>query len=320
MVSETKSGTELRESADLKLLQTSRGAAADVESGVRVRPMNDADLELVRELRSKVSWSGDPRAFDLLRGMRDARWTVAEAPDGTLAGMVGAVPLGDIGILCHLAVRGGYRRSGIGARLTAWAVAYLRSRGASLIRLYSTRQAEKIYRAAGFKPTAPRTVYRLGEKFRELRAQQGACLIEPLSQSGLPEVYGVDRWSYGADRSALILAALSLHSGQGLVARDRGGGIKGYLVRSATPDAVHVGPFIAETPGVARLLITRCLNSCDTPVEVTITGPKYAPAHRLFEELGFEGREDRLRMELGKTLSPRRKGLEHYGTTPFLAT
>ena len=48
-------------------------------SGVRMRPMDDVDLERVRELRSVVSWDADPRAFDLLRGMREARWAVAEA-------------------------------------------------------------------------------------------------------------------------------------------------------------------------------------------------------------------------------------------------
>ena len=74
-------------------------------SGVRMRPMGDVDLERVRELRSEVRWAADPRAFDLLRGMREARWAVAEASDGALAGMVGAVPLGRIGVLCHHAVR-----------------------------------------------------------------------------------------------------------------------------------------------------------------------------------------------------------------------
>src|SRR5215216_6167158 len=89
--------------------------------------MDDADLERILELRSIVRWSADPRAFDLLRGVRDARWAVAEAPDGELAGMVGAVPLGDIGVLCHLAVHDGYRGLGLGALLSTGAEAYLRA-------------------------------------------------------------------------------------------------------------------------------------------------------------------------------------------------
>src|SRR3712207_3003027 len=56
-------------------------------SGVRIRRMGDLDLRRILELRSVVRWAADPDAFDLLRGMRDARWAVAEAPDGTLAGM-----------------------------------------------------------------------------------------------------------------------------------------------------------------------------------------------------------------------------------------
>jgi hypothetical protein len=38
----------------------------------------------------------------------------------------------------------------------------------------------------------------------------------------------------------------------------------------------------------------------------------------VLREFGFVGYRDRLRMELGET--PRTKGLEVYGTTPYLAT
>ena len=128
--------------------------------------MNEADLQRILELRSVVRWSADPRAFDLLRGVRDARWAVAETPDGALAGMVGAVPLGAVGILCHLAVHEGRRGSGLGALLSSWAVAYLRSRGAKTVRLYTTRKAEGLYRSLGFRGVTPRTVYRLEEVSR----------------------------------------------------------------------------------------------------------------------------------------------------------
>jgi GNAT superfamily N-acetyltransferase len=292
-------------------------------SGVRIRPMDDVDLGRIVELRSAVRWAADPRAFDLLRGMREARWAVAEAPAGALAGMVGAVPLGRIGILCHLAVRDDYRKIGLGARLSSWAVLYLRSRGAEVVRLYSTRQAEGLYHSLGFRPGAPRTVYRLEEAPRRVRAREEADghRVEALSFGDLPELYGVDLWSYGADRSALILSTLRLHPGGGLIARDSSGRIKGYLVRSSYGGATRVGPFVASTPGVARLLLARALRaSGGSPVEVTVPGPAGSPAHDLLREFGFRGREDRLRMELGEESSVRLAGLEHYGTTPYLAT
>ena len=286
-------------------------------SGVRIRPMDDVDLGRIVELRSAVRWAADPRAFDLLRGMREARWAVAEAPDGSLAGMVGAVPFGRIGILCHLAVREDYRQIGLGYMLSSWAVLYLRSRGAEVVRLYSTRQAEGLYLTLGFRPTAPRTVYRLEETTRRVREEADGHRVETLSFGDLPELYGLDRWSYGADRSPLIFAALRLHPGGGLVARDTSGRIKGYLVRSGSGGTTRVGPFVASTPGVARLLLTRALRAGGAPVEITVPGPAGSPAHDLLHEFGFRGREDRLRMELGGALQT---GLEHYGTTPYLAT
>lgn len=289
--------------------------------GVSIRPVNGADLGHIQELRSVVSWSADPRAFDLLRGMRDARWTVAETRDGGLVGMIGAVPLGGVGIICHLAVHDGYRGLGIGARLTSWAIAYLRSRGTGLIRLHSTRQAEGIYRSAGFVPKTVRTVYRLEDTVWKPRVYSGGHDVGTLTTRDLPEVYGLDLWSCGADRSALILATLRLHPGRSLVVRDSGRRIKGYLVRSSTPRAVRIGPFLAENLDVARLLMDRALESCTAPVEVTVTTPGGTAAHRLFEEFGFTGREDRMQMELGEIpVAYRGGGLEHYGTTPYLAT
>jgi GNAT superfamily N-acetyltransferase len=295
----------------------------ETDSGVRVRQMDDADLERILELRSIVRWSADPRAFDLLRGVRDARWAVAEAPDGELAGMVGAVPLGDIGVLCHLAVHDGYRGFGLGALLSSWAVAYLRSRGAKTLRFYSTRLAEGLYRSLGFEEVTPRTIYRLEEGPWRLRItdQVDGHRVETLTFGDLPELYGVDRWSYGADRSALLFATLRLHPGRGLIVRDSTGRIKGYLIRSVRGLATRIGPFLASTPDVARLLLARALSATGgTPVQVTVPGPAGCHAHSLLQEFGFEGTEDRMRLELGEKTATCRTGLAHYGTTPYLAT
>ena len=73
-------------------------------SGTRIRPMLRADLERIVDLRKISHHSSDPRGFGLMRGIRGARWAVAETPKGRLTGMVGAVPLGETGVLCHLAV------------------------------------------------------------------------------------------------------------------------------------------------------------------------------------------------------------------------
>jgi ribosomal protein S18 acetylase RimI-like enzyme len=295
----------------------------ETSAGFRVRQMNDADLERILKLRSVVRWSADPRAFALLRGVRGARWAVAETPDEVLAGMVGAVPLGYVGILCHLAVHDGYRGFSLGALLSSWAVAYLKSRGAETIRLYSTQKAEGLYRSLGFGEVAPRTVYRLEEGPRQIRVprQVDGHRVETLTFGDLPELYGVDQWSYGANRSALILATLRLHPGRGLIARDATGRMKGYLIRSSIGRATRIGPFLASTPNVARLLLATALSTTGgAPAQVTAPGPIDRRAHSLMQEFGFQGTQDRMRMEMGEAKSTRRDGLVHYGTTTYLAT
>jgi ribosomal protein S18 acetylase RimI-like enzyme len=296
-----------------------RNGRGKARSGVGVRPMNEADLERILELRTVVRWAADPRAFDLLRGVRDARWAVAEAPDGGLVGMVGAVPLGEIGVICHLAVREDHRNLGLGRRLSVWAVAYLRSRGARTVRLYATRQAEKLYGALGFRVRAPRTVYRLEEASVGTRRGANGYLIGALLLGDLPELYGVDRWAYGADRSSLIFAILRLHPGRGLVVRDTSGVMKGYAIQSSTGRANRIGPFVAADEDVARLLLSNALAA--GPTEVVVPGPAWSPAHGVLAEFGFVGREDRLRMEFGDgSRDDSGDGLTHYGATPYLAT
>lgn len=305
------------------MFTTTKKVAQIGEDNVRVRQMDDADLGRILELRSVVNWSADPRAFDLLRGVAGARWAVAETAGRSLVGMVGAVPLGPAGIVCHLAVHDDYRGYGLGAGLSSWAISYLKSRGAVTIRLYATRRAESLYRSLGFLAAGARIIYRLEEAPRRspLAGETRGHRVRTLAFGDLPELYGVDWWSYGADRSPLISATLRLHPGRSLVARDRSGLISGYLIRSDGPDAIRLGPFAAASVDVARLLLSCALRETDTsPVRIVAPGPETSPARALLREFGFAGCRDRLRMELGDGGLGPSSGLVHYGTTPYLAT
>ncbi len=297
--------------------------------GILIRTISEPDLGCILELRKTVRWSADPRAFGLLREMREARWAIAE--DGlAVVGMVGAVPLGEVGILCHLAVRHDYRRLGLGSALSSWSVSYLRSRGAKVVRLDSTHEAKSLYESLGFGPVSRRSVYRLEGGILAARLR-GSCSVDertartrglrvtPLLVSDLPELYGVDRWSFGGDRSALIRATLHLHPGWGLIARDASGRLNGFLVRSAYESTVRIGPLMSSSPDAARILLAHALQiDGGRSVEVSVPGPDESPAHGVLREFGFVGWRDRLRMELGE--APRPNGLEAYGTTAYLAT
>lgn len=320
------------------------------EARIRVGAMSDTDLERVRELRRAVGWTADPLAFDLLRGVRDARWAVADVYGGTrmnpargeLAGMVGVVPLGRIGMVFHLAVREELRGMGVGRMLSSWAVAYLRSRGVGTIRLYSTLDAEGLYEGMGFVPVGRRAVYRLeagGVAGIAEAAEGGEYAVSPLRFGEVPELCGADYWAYGGDRSALILATLRLHNGRGWLARDATGRIKGYLISSRSDTTVRFGPLAAESPTVARLLLATAIRGHgregrDGTVSAALTVPAQAgatelSAHALLEGIGFTGRPDRVCMELHTgtdgsastgVSGPSVGGLTLHGTTPYLAT
>ena len=285
------------------------------EPGIRIRPMAAADLERVSELRRSVRWCTSPGAFDLvLRSIPSARWAVAEARGGLVVGMVGAVPLGQVGLLCHLAVHPTHRGRGLGTRLSRWATSYLRSRGAGVVRLESTREAEGLYEALGFRAVGRRVLYRLEAKPRALYPPGRGHRVVLLRPGDLAELYDVDRRSYGGDRSALLAAIVERRHGSGLVARDAEGSMTGFLLRSGT----LLGPWTASTPEAARALLV-CELARGTWDSTEVMAPGGGPSHRLLAELGFIGIPDRLRMELGAP--PRADGgLEAYGLSPYLIT
>ena len=252
-----------------------------------------------------ISCAGCARPGGLWRTLRTAPW-----PGWSARCRSGG------SVLCHLAVRDDHRNMGPW-RLSAWAVAYLRSQGAG----GNTTLLDPAGRgctALGFRPCAPRTVYRLDEATRTGGGEDvDGHSVGTLSFGDLPELYGLDHWSYGADRSALIFATLRLHPGEGLIARDSSGRIKGYLLRSYSGRVDRIGPFVASTPDVARLLLAAALRSRGgSPVEVTVPGVAESPAHELFREFGFRDAVIACRWS-----SARRAGfrMDHYGTTPYLA-
>ena len=285
------------------------------EPDIRIRPMAAADLERVSELRRSVRWCTSPGAFELvLRNIPSARWAVAEAQGGFVVGMVGAVPLGQVGLLCHLAVHPTHRGRGLGTRLSRWATSYLRSRGAKVVRLESTREAEGLYEALGFRAVGRRVLYRLEAKPRALYPPGREHRVLPLTPGYLAELYDVDRRSYGGDRSALLAAIVEGRHGSGLVARGAEGSMTGFLLRSGT----LLGPWTASTPEAARALLVREL-ARGIWDSTEVMAPGGGPSHRLLGELGFIGVPDRLRMELGGP--PRADGgLEAYGLSPYLIT
>ena len=276
--------------------------------------MTAADLARISELRRSVRWCTSPGAFDLvLRSIPSARWAVAEARGGLVVGMVGAVPLGEVGVLCHLAVHPAHRGQGLGTRLSRWAMSYLRSRGAEVIRLDSTREAESLYESLGFRAVGRRVLYRLKTKPRAFSQPGQKHMVVPLTPGDLTDLYEADRRSFGGERSALVAAIVERHPGCGLVAREAKGGMAGFLLRSGT----RLGPWTASTPEAARALATHEL-ARGRPGKLEVLAPGGGPSHELLAGLGFVGVPDRLRMQLGTP--PRADGLETYGLSPYLIT
>jgi GNAT superfamily N-acetyltransferase len=132
-------------------------------------------------------WSDDHwrRAFDA------AVWVVAKDDKDQIIGLASSVRDGATPYIQAVWVRPGFRRHGVGRRLTEWLVEHERSQGCDEIRLWVIKgndDARRVYEALGFKPTdhEQRIKRRLLE-FRRKRYEAEFSLYPELSTAS-PEV------------------------------------------------------------------------------------------------------------------------------------
>lgn len=228
--------------------------------------------------------------------------------------MVGAIPLGEVGVLCHLAVRDECRGGGIGRDLSLWATAYLRSRGVKTVRLYSTDSAFGLYRSLGFEVVGRRFIYR--SQGGSAVSQGAGSEVREMRMGDLAEVIGLDHWWCGFDRSAVIKATLARNPGSGLIVRNASLAMTGYATISPLRGVWRLGPLMAADESAARNLIAAARQRTAGMLEAACNSAPVHPAHALYEEFGFAAAPDRVMMELGAGIKPADSS---YATTSYLA-
>lgn len=139
------------------------------EVDVSIRQAEERDTRAVAELLA--AW-GHPLSYDEVRAKirafaegRDHQFLVAET-DGAVVGFAAINTAlscgrpGRIGVISGMAVAPSHQRRGIGKCLAQSAEAWLRSRGASLVRVTSashrTETAHPFYAALGYRQTGVR--------------------------------------------------------------------------------------------------------------------------------------------------------------------
>jgi ribosomal-protein-alanine N-acetyltransferase len=133
-------------------------------SDIAVRRMTLGDLEPVAAIEEATfahPWTRQDYTDELTRN-KAARYLVAETAQGEIAGFAGAWIILDESHITNIAVAEGFRRRGIGRKVTEALLQYLSNLGAAYATLEvreSNLPAQSLYRALGFLAVGRRKRY-----------------------------------------------------------------------------------------------------------------------------------------------------------------
>ncbi len=120
---------------------------------MNIRPMRADDLDFAAERTVEVNWPGETREVFESFFLRDPAGCLIAESEGRRVGVCAATAYERSGFVGELIVRKEERGRGIGPRLMAEAIAYLRSRGAENVYL------DGIARAVPYFDVAPYLVW-----------------------------------------------------------------------------------------------------------------------------------------------------------------
>jgi len=211
-------------------------------------------------------------------------------------GMVTTTSYGRLGWIGCLIVEPEKRGKGIGTELMRQALEYLEQKGVETIRLDAVQEAVSLYRRLGFT-----------EECRSLRFQgtgsrYDAPDVVPMEPSHLEDVFELDAYCFGADRSRLLRRVLQDFPELCFVSYAQGK-LAGYIMAKRTPTGGKIGPWVCRPDELGRSraepLLRAALNALgDQLVNVGVLEDNRA-SQEILRDYGFREGPWSLRMRLG---------------------
>lgn len=218
----------------------------------RVAPMTLADRAQVHELTVSVQWPHRPDDLDLLIGL--GRGYVARDQIGRPLGSAMHFPMGPDFATLGMMITPPRLQSQGGGRWLLNRV--LRDCAGRDLRLNATRSGFRLYQSAGFIPVG--LVYQHQGVVESVPGADTVPGVEvaPMGGDDRAAIGALDAAGFGADRSALLDALMPLSAG--VVARAAGRPC-GFAMMRAFGRGQVIGPVVAETEAVARLMVAGLL-------------------------------------------------------------
>jgi GNAT superfamily N-acetyltransferase len=231
---------------------------------------------------------------------------VALQPDGWLIGfyqdtpvaIAGAVDYGPFAYIGMVGVHENWQRRGFGMEIMRELMARLNARGCPISLLDATVAGAAVYIKLGFFEEG-QTLQRM----RENPVPYGTipASVKVMSTDDIPAVAAFDAPIFGANRQQVLAQMLEEFPERGFIMRGENGEIRGYAIAQNSA----IGPWIAQTPGDAELLLQAAL-TLDYDQRITVNFPKSNEAvDELLNRYGFQFSRVTAHMRHGGDHDPR---------------
>ncbi|MDH4195903.1 MAG: GNAT family N-acetyltransferase [Candidatus Aminicenantes bacterium] len=259
-----------------------------------IRAMRAEDLDFAAERTVEVNWPGETREVFENFLLRDPAGCFIAESEGCRIGLCVATAYERSGFIGELIVRKETRGRGVGPRLMAEAIAYLRGRGVENIFLDGVARAVPFYESLGFRPVC-RSLRFLGTVEGRLSPD-----VRPMRKGDFPEVRRLDRQAFGDDRGFFLERRFLLYPRFAKVL-ERGGRLEGFILGLRGRGLISAGPWVVtpEDGDPLALLASLALETAGIPLRVGVLEINKRAVTALGSLPGFAPQHASLRMVLG---------------------
>jgi GNAT superfamily N-acetyltransferase len=241
------------------------------------------DAAAAFELSAEAGWNQTVLDWQLM--LDDGEAIGQRSVDGRLVASALLLPYGErLAWIAMVLTTEEFRRRGLATANLQWTLERCRARGL-IAGLDATPDGSEVYRPLGFEAVCGLQRLR-AERARVTRPSRGEVAIRPLlAARDLDAIARLDAGVFGIDRRRL-LDYLRRNQPQRALLAEGEGRLSGFILARAGRRALHVGPLVAQSPLVARLLLVQALVDADGPVSIDVPDAQSGFLEML-QEAGF---------------------------------
>ena len=260
---------------------------------VEIRLLFESDIPAAMKLKEAAGWN--QTEDDWLRLLRlEPGGCFAAIKEGRLAGTTTTTRYNDdLAWVGMVLVDPQSRRQGIATRLMETALDYLKGKVAT-VKLDATPPGRLVYEKFGFEVES--MVERWSGGIKSSSVDRDG---ETLNRRLRAELLALDKWSFNADRSALINSLMDDALVPPVFQRSRNGKLSGYALARRGTKANYIGPVVATDPANIESLVDEMLGVMSGSRVYIDFNCECSSQTNVLSDRGFVKERDLIRMSAG---------------------